>query len=62
MAEANEMTFPSEPLSKERALKLEAMAQNYEGKVTQDSVQMRVKRWSSLDKLSVNRKSVAILS
>ncbi len=62
MAEANEMTFPSEPLSKERALKLEAMAQNYEDKVNQDMVQMRVKRWSSLDRLSVNRKSVAILS
>jgi len=35
LAEANELTFPSEPLSKERALKLEAMAQNYEDKITQ---------------------------
>ena len=62
LAEANELTFPSEPLSKERALKLEAMAQNYEDKLTQDIVQTGMKRWSSLDKLLVNRRSVAILS
>jgi len=62
LAEANELTFPSEPLSKDRALKLEAMAQNYEDKLTQDIVASGIKRWSSLDKLSVNRRSVAILS
>ncbi len=62
LAEANELTFPSEPLSKERALKLEAMAQNYEDKLTQDIVQTGIKRWSSLDKLHVYRRSVAILS
>ena len=49
-------------LSKERALKLEAMAQNYEDKLAHDIIQTGVKRWSSLDKLSVNRRSVAILS
>ena len=62
LAEANELTFPSEPLSKDRALKLEAMAQNYEDKLTQDIVASGIKRWSSLDKLSVNRRSDAILS
>ena len=62
LAEANELTFPSEPLSKERALKLEAMAQNYEDKMAQEIVQNGMKRWSSLDKLHVNRRSVAILS
>ena len=62
LAEANELTFPSEPLSKERALKLEAMAQNYEDKLTQDIVNSGIKRWSSLDKLTINRRSVAILS
>ena len=62
LAEANELTFPSEPLSKARALKLEAMAQNYEDKVAQEIVQNGMKRWSSLDKLQVNRRSVAILS
>ena len=62
MAEANELTFPSVPLSKERALKLEAMAQNYDDKLTHDIVQTGIKRWSSLDKMSVNRRSVAILS
>ena len=62
MAESNEMTFPSVPLSKERALKLEAMTQNYEDKLAHDIIQNGLKRWSSLDKLSVNRRSVAILS
>ena len=62
MAEANELTFPSVPLSKERALKLEAIGQNYDDKLTQEIIQTGVKRWSSLDKLSVNRRSIAILS
>ena len=47
LAEAHELTFPSEPLSKARALKLEAMAQNYEDKVAQEIVQNGMKRWSS---------------
>ena len=62
MAEANEMSFPSVPLSKERALKLEAMTQNSDDKLTQEILQTGFKRWSSLDKLSVNRRSIAILS
>ncbi|XP_066595907.1 cyclin-Y isoform X3 [Prorops nasuta] len=32
LAEANELTFPSEPLSKEKAQKLEAMSRGYEDK------------------------------
>ena len=62
LAEANELSFPPEPLSKERAQKLEAMSQLYEDKLNADIIQNGVKRWSSLDKLNVNRRSVAILS
>jgi hypothetical protein len=63
LAEANDLSFPAEPLSKERASKLEAMSQQYEDKLSQDILQQSaVKRSSSLDKLSFNRRSVAILS
>lgn len=63
LAEANDLSFPSEPLSKERACKLEAMSQQYEDKLSQEILlQSGVKRSSSLDKLSFNRRSVAILS
>ena len=86
LAEANELSFPPEPLSKERAQKLEAMSLRYEDKVgsllkmslcvvisgfsmmkpnfqvNQEIIQNGMKRWSSLDKLSVQRRSVAILS
>ena len=63
LAEANDLSFPAEPLSKERASKLEAMSQQCEDKLSQDILlQNGVKRSSSLDKLSFNRRSVAILS
>lgn len=63
LAEANELSFPAEPLSKERAQKLEAISQQYEDKLSQDILQLNgVKRSHSLDKISVNRRSVAILS
>ena len=63
LAEANDLSFPAEPLSKERASKLEAMSQQCEDKLSQDILlQSGVKRSSSLDKLSFNRRSVAILS
>jgi len=62
LAEANELSFPPEPLSKERAQKLEAMSVLYEDKINQEMIQNNMKRWSSLDKLSVTRRSVAILS
>jgi hypothetical protein len=63
LAEANELSFPAEPLSKERASKLEAMSQQCEDKLAQDILlQAGAKRSSSLDKLSFNRRSLAILS
>nr|ACO14819.1 Cyclin-Y [Caligus clemensi] len=62
LAEANDLSFPAEPLSKERAQKLEAMSQQCEEKIAQEVLQGGIKKWSSLDKLSVNRRSVAILS
>ena len=66
LAEANDLSFPAEPLSKERAQKLEAMSQQYEDKLSQEILQMNggggVKRSASLDKITVNRRSVAILS
>lgn len=62
LAEANELSFPPEPLSKERALKLEAMSVHYEDKVCQEIVQSGIRRWASLDKLSVHRRTFAILS
>ncbi len=37
LAEANDLAFPPEPLSKERALKLEAMSQQCEDKLSQVS-------------------------
>ncbi|CAB4061772.1 Putative cyclin-Y-like protein 3,Cyclin-Y,Cyclin-Y-like protein 1-A,Cyclin-Y-like protein 2,Cyclin-Y-like protein 1-B,Cyclin-Y-like protein 1 [Lepeophtheirus salmonis] len=62
LAEANDLSFPAEPLSKERAQKLEAMSQQCEERISQEILQGGIKKWSSLDKLSVNRRSVAILS
>lgn len=63
LAEANELAFPAEPLSKERATKLEAMSRNIE-----EALRAGLKKWSSLDNVNVNnssaipRRSVAILS
>ena len=62
LAEANDLSFPAEPLSKERAQKLEAMSQLCEDKLAQEIIQNGIKRWSSMDKISMNRRSVAILS
>lgn len=62
LAEANDMAFPSEPLSRERAAKLEAMARLCEDKYAQKLAANGHKKWSSLDNLSNSRKSVAILS
>ena len=65
LAEANDLSFPAEPLSKERAQKLEAMSQQYEDKLSQEILQLNaggVKRSASLDKITMNRRSVAILS
>jgi len=62
LAEANELAYPAEPLSKERALKLEAMSRTYEDKLAQEILGGAVKRSNSLDRITSHRKSVAILS
>lgn len=61
LAEANDLAFPAEPLSKERAQKLEAMSQMCEDKLS-EIIHHGMKKWSSLDKIFVQKKSVAILS
>ena len=62
LAEANDLAYPPEPLTKDRALKLEAMSQSYDDKVTQEIIQNSIRRWSSVDKLFVNRRNPTILS
>lgn len=66
LAEDNDLVFPAEPLSKERAQKLEAMSRIYEDKITMDALKKhQTKKWSSLDNVNhmvASRKSVAILS
>jgi Cyclin, N-terminal domain len=59
LAEDNDLSFPTEPLSKERAQKLEAMS-----KVTEAHLKNGIKKWSSLDNIKDTgpRRSVAILS
>lgn len=62
LAEANDLAYPAEPLSKERALKLEAMSRFCEDKISQEILSNGVKRSNSLDRISSNRRSIAILS
>lgn len=62
LAEANDLAYPAEPLSKERAQKLEAMSRTYEDKLAQEILGSCVKRSNSLDRATNHRKSVAILS
>lgn len=65
LAEANDLSFPSEPLSKDRAQKLEAMSLVMQDKITQEMLTNGLKKWSSLDNMNNpggHRKSVAILS
>uniref|UniRef100_A0A6B2EEB7 Putative cyclin n=1 Tax=Phlebotomus kandelakii TaxID=1109342 RepID=A0A6B2EEB7_9DIPT len=66
LAEANDLSFPSEPLSKERAQKLEAMSRVMQDKVTAEALKNGVKKWSSMDNINnqgqAARRSVAILS
>ncbi|XP_064117956.1 cyclin-Y [Macrobrachium rosenbergii] len=63
LAEANDLTFPSEPLSKERAQKLEAMSRSCEDKYAAQLGRNGHKKWSSLDNIhNASRRSVAILS
>jgi hypothetical protein len=64
LAEANDLSFPTEPLSKERAQKLEAMSRVMQDKVTAEALKNGMKKWSSLDNIKDTgpRRSVAILS
>uniref|UniRef100_T1J5J6 Cyclin-like domain-containing protein n=1 Tax=Strigamia maritima TaxID=126957 RepID=T1J5J6_STRMM len=61
LAEANDLTFPAEPLSKERAQKLEAMSRICEDKMS-DLHKNGLKKWSSMDNMTLSRRSLAILS
>lgn len=64
LAEANDLSFPSEPLSKERAQKLEAMSRVMQDKVTAEALKNGMKKWSSMDNISQGgpRRSIAVLS
>ncbi|OQV25777.1 Cyclin-Y-like protein 1 [Hypsibius exemplaris] len=64
LADANDISFPSEQLNVERAQKLEALSRLCAQKVCDGIIfPSGIKRSSSLDKLaSTNRRSVAILS
>jgi len=77
LAEANDLTLPPEPLSKERAIRLEAMSTTMMGRdkgvgpTTPDSVSYFnvngqtscIRRWNSLeDIMSGPRPTIAILS
>ncbi|KAK3927136.1 Cyclin-Y-like protein 1 [Frankliniella fusca] len=64
LAEDNDLAFPSEPLSRERAQRLEAMSRVCEDKVTAEAVRNGLKKWRSFETLNgqPSRRSVAILS
>jgi len=62
LAEANDLAYPAEPLSKDRAQKLEAMSRVCEDKLAQEILSNGIKRSNSLDRVTTHRKSVAILS
>lgn len=64
LAEQNDLSFPTEPLSRERAQKLEAMSRVMQDKFTAEAFKNGMKKWSSLDNIkdSASRRSVAILS
>ncbi|GFR03784.1 cyclin-Y-like protein 1-B [Trichonephila clavata] len=61
LADQNDVSFPTEPLSKERAQKLEAMSLAMCGALM-DFHRNGMRKWYSLDNLTVLRKSAAILS
>ena len=62
LAEANDLCFPTEPLSLERAQKLEAMSRVCEDKLAAADLLRASKKWSSMDNVHQHRRSVAILS
>jgi len=49
VAEASDLSFPGEPVSKDRAQKLEAMSRVCEDKVTEQALRNGFKKWSSMD-------------
>lgn len=64
LAESNNLSFPGEPLSKDRAQKLEAMSRVMEDKLSAE-LKNGIKKWSSMDNVNQQggaRRSVAILS
>ncbi|GBP15347.1 Cyclin-Y [Eumeta japonica] len=61
LAEANELAFPTEPLSKERAQKLEAMSRVMQDKVTAEALKNGIKKWSSMDNISQGGLGVVLL-
>ncbi|RWS04472.1 cyclin-Y-like protein 1-B [Dinothrombium tinctorium] len=61
LADQNDLTFPVEPLSKERAQKLEAMSRICDDKFF-DYQRNGFRKWSSLESISPKRRSKAILS
>ncbi|KAI9556933.1 ribosomal protein-like protein L35 [Daphnia sinensis] len=62
LAEANEMNFPAEPLTKEKATKLEAMSRVCEDRLAADILRANLKRSASMDNVNISRRSIAILS
>lgn len=64
LAEDNDLAFPTEPLSRDRAQRLEAMSRVCEDKITAEAVRNGLKKWRSFETLNgqPSRRSVAILS
>lgn len=61
LADQNDLTFPSQPLSKDRAQKLEAMSRVCGDKLA-ELHRNGLKKWSSLDNMTIPRHNTAILS
>nr|CAG4640916.1 EOG090X07IC [Eulimnadia texana] len=62
LAEANDMCFTSEPLTKEKAARLEAMSRICEDKLSSEILLSNMKRSASMDDVNISRRSIAILS
>jgi hypothetical protein len=61
LADQNDLSFPIEPLSKERAQRLEVMSKVGDDKAL-EMIQNNYRKWSSMESISPIRKSKAILS
>ena len=62
LAESNDLNFPAEPLTKEKATKLEAMSRVCEDRLATEILRISLKRSASMDNVNVSRRSIAILS